>query len=92
MRTSKESVEISSILNHKNGEVTLFISNIAGGPVVTGKNMEDAKSKMKEAFGVCLAAASFEDGIHAIHAKNSLHDLEVKLKMNDVKLDQKYTC
>lgn len=90
MKASKDSVEISSIVNHKNGEVTLFLSNISGGPIVTGKNMDDAKSKMKEAFGISLVAASFEDGIHAIHAKNSLLDLEEKLKMNDVKLNQKF--
>lgn len=57
--TKTRFAEISVITNPETGEVTLFISNETWGPVVTGKNLSEAKSKMREAFGLTMIANSF---------------------------------
>jgi len=42
--------EIPSITNKENGEVTMFLSNVNGGPIITGKNIYEAKSKFNDAL------------------------------------------
>jgi hypothetical protein len=59
METVEKFAAIASVTNPENGEVTLFISNEPWGPVVTGKNLEEAKSKIEEAFGLTMVANSF---------------------------------
>lgn len=51
--------EIASVVNPDTGEVTLYISNENWGPIVTGKNLADAKQKMLEAFGLSMIVNSF---------------------------------
>ncbi len=41
--------EIMSITNSENGEVTMFLKG-SGGPIITGKNMFEAKEKFNEAL------------------------------------------
>jgi len=45
--------------NKENGEVTLFIENENGGPITTGVDLNDAKTKFKQAFGAHLVMSSF---------------------------------
>ncbi len=59
MKTVTKFAAISMEVNPENGEVTLFVSNESWGPVVTGKNLAEAKAKMKEAFGLAMIANTF---------------------------------
>ncbi|MBK9507227.1 MAG: hypothetical protein KA802_18050 [Saprospiraceae bacterium] len=45
--------------NKDNGSVTMSVSSESWGPVVTGKDMQDAKNKMKEAFAVSMLFNTF---------------------------------
>jgi hypothetical protein len=36
--------------NRRNGEVTMYLARARGGPVVTGKNLAEAKQKMNQAM------------------------------------------
>ncbi len=47
--------------NPENGEVTMYLANVAGGPVVTGINLEDAQRRMKEATDVFQAVEFFRN-------------------------------
>ena len=62
------SVEIASMVNKTSGETIMYIHNKKGGPIVFGQTIDEAKRKMKEAFGVSLIAASFV--VTIIVAKN----------------------
>ena len=64
MKEETKFIEICSAINPKNGEVTLFLGNERWGPVVTGKNLAEAKARMKEAFGLSMIANSFLDPLN----------------------------
>ena len=59
METKTKYAEIAIATNPNNGEVTLYVSNEPWGPVVTGKNLAEAKAKMNEAFGLSMIANSY---------------------------------
>lgn len=83
MKTETKFVNISSVTNPENGEVTLFISNESWGPVVTGKNLADAKKKMKEAFGISMIGNSYLDVVKESNEETVKERLnEYKQEMN----------
>ena len=45
--------------NTESGSVTMSVSSESWGPVVTGKDMQEAKNKMKEAFAVSMLFNTF---------------------------------
>jgi len=63
MEATEKFAKISVETNPDTGEVTLYISNEPWGPVVTGKNLAEAKAKMKDAFGIAMLANSYCDSI-----------------------------
>lgn len=86
MKTETKFAEISAKINPENGEVTLFISNEDWGPIVTGKNLAEAKTKMNEAFALAMVANSFcsiqhaqSDGLIKKTITEGKHEIE-KLK------------
>lgn len=51
--------EIASVTNPENGEVTLYLANAKGGPIVTGTSYTHAMSRWHEAFGLFQLASAF---------------------------------
>ena len=78
MTTETKFATISMNMNPENGEVTLFVSDHSWGPVVTGKNLAEAKTKMKEAFGLAMIANSYCATVDA-----QKHDGALKAKVSE---------
>jgi hypothetical protein len=54
---SNNFLPIASVVNPRNGAVTLYLNGTtSGGPVVTGKNLAEAKTKFQEAYGLMMIA------------------------------------
>ncbi len=53
--------DIHIATNPKNGEVTLCLSNVQGGPVVTGKDLAEAMAKLKDGLDLFSVLTSFLD-------------------------------
>ncbi len=59
MKGETKYVSLATTTNPDTGEVTMFVFGEKWGPVVTGKNLYEAKMKMKEAFGLAMLFNSF---------------------------------
>jgi hypothetical protein len=44
--------ELAHRTNPENGEVTLYLKNTTGGPIITGKSLTEAMLKWQEAFAL----------------------------------------
>ena len=49
-----EGFEVMKVINPDSGHVTLCLKNEKGGPIITGKNIIEAKEKFKEAIEIML--------------------------------------
>ena len=44
--------KIALVTNPETGEVTLYLKNVRGGPVITGRDMTEALLKWQDAFAL----------------------------------------
>lgn len=82
MESKTKFAEILAKTNPENGEVTLFIGNEDWGPVVTGKNLAEAKTKMEEAFALAMISNTF---CHAESGKMKEKVADGKMEIDKVR-------
>lgn len=85
MEAKTKYAEIAVVTNPNNGEVTLYVSNEPWGPVVTGKNLAEAKAKMNEAFGLTMIANSYCATIN-INSDDTIKEKIVEYKQELAKM------
>lgn len=56
-------IRIAALSDPDTKEVTLFVFGENWGPIVTGKNLEEAKTKMKEAMRVSMIYNSLTSNV-----------------------------
>lgn len=72
--------EISISVSPDTGEVTLCVRNESWSPIVTGKNLAEAKVKMEEAFGLAMIANSYCATINHRQEESTMKGAVEKMK------------
>jgi hypothetical protein len=87
MKPTTKFAIVHTVTSEESGEVTMYLGNEPWGPIVTGKNLAEAKTKLKEAFGLAMIANSYCDTLRQPVDDKKIREELIKHKEEYAKLE-----